>query len=255
MPTITVRLDEETRDGLQQRANEDGVTVSDFVRDLIREQVISVRSDDDRLDDGYAPDSLTPKDRQVLSLLHRILARVLPEDANGDDGDSGHQLELAQVLEAGFTEEYGVEFAGISPELSRRDSQRVNDILEMFRIAGYSLVHLEKSGTSVSEGLTEALRYQGFDHNNALEHKMASYVRHLVADSRWTEQAGVVNGPSGGNSHSPRLGLYMRMLGEYRRIIARRGPAIGRNDYLLSEDQLRAIAAERIHPDNRKGNR
>ena len=125
----------------------------------------------------------------------------------------------------------------------------------MFRIAHYSLLHLEKSGTPVSEGLASALRYRGFDHNRALEHKMSAYVKHLVDDDRWAEQVDVVHGPSGGNSHSPTLDVYMRMLAEYRRIVAGRGPAIGRNDYLLSEDQLQAIAAERIHPENRTAGR
>ena len=47
MPTITVRLDDDTRDALQQHADAERVTVSDFVRDLIREQVVRLRNDDD----------------------------------------------------------------------------------------------------------------------------------------------------------------------------------------------------------------
>lgn len=251
MPTITVRLDDETRDALQQRASADGVTVSDFVRDLIREEVVSLRSDDDH-QQGYAPDSLTPKDRHVIALLHRILARVLPEDAKDVDGDSEYQLERAQVLEEGFTQEYWLEFAGISPELGKRDSQRVINILDMFRVADYSLAQLEKAGTAVDEGLASALRYRGFDFNDSLEAKMADYVKHLIKNDRWTERAEfVLNGPTGGNSHSRVLETYLRMLAEYRRIMARRGPAPGLDGFLLTEDELKAIAAEQVHPDNR----
>ena len=47
---------------------------------------------------------------------------------------------------------------------------------------------------------------------------MADYVRHLVADDRWSERADFINGPTEGNSHSPTLQRYLRMLAEYRRI-------------------------------------
>ena len=190
-------------------------------------------------------------DRRTLSLLHRILARVLPEEANDVDGDAAYQLERAEVLEKGFTQEYWVEFAGISTELSNRDCKRVMDILDMFRIARYSLTELEKAGTPASKELVEDLRFCGFDHNDPLEGQMADYVRHLVADDRWSEQANFIDGPTGGNSHSPTLERYLRMLAEYRRIRAGR-PWSGRRDaYLLTSDELTAVAAARTHPDNR----
>lgn len=253
MPTITVRLDDDTRDALQQRADAERATVSDFVRDLIREQVVSVRADDDVTSEVPVPESLSVHDRRTLSLLHRILARVLPEEADdgNGDGDAAYQLERAEVLEKGFTQEYRVEFAGISTELSNRDCKRVMDILDMFRIARYSLTELEKAGTPGGEELVEDLRFWGFDHNDPLEGQMADYVRHLVADDRWSEQADFIDGPTGGNSHSPTLGRYLRMLAEYRRIRAGR-PWSGRRDaYLLTADELTAVAAARTHPDNR----
>lgn len=249
VPTITVRLDDDTRDALQLRADDNGVTVSDFVRGLIREQVVDLR-DDDRVE-GYAPDTLTPKDRHVLSLLHRILARVLPAEANDVDGDLEYQLERGRVLEEGFTQEYWTEFAGISSELSKRDSQRVMDILDMFRIANASILQLEEDGTPVDADVVRGLRYQGFDFNDPLEHKMASYVKFLIEDDRWNEQAEFVNGPTAGNSHSRVLEMYLRLLAEYRRIRARRRPGPGRDSYLLTADDLQAIAAQSIHPDNR----
>jgi uncharacterized protein YfbU (UPF0304 family) len=251
MPTITVRLDDETHNALQQRANERSATVSGFVRDLIREEVLSARLDEDR-HQVYAPDTLNPKDRHMLSLLHRILARVLPEDANDVDGDLEYQLARAQVLEEGFTQEYWFEFAGITPELSKRDSQRVMDILDMYRRIDYSLAQFEKAGTSVDADLAQALRYIGFDHNDALEGRMADYVKHLIENNRWTERAEFVNGPTGGDSHSRVLETYTRMLAEYHRITVRRGTDSGRDGYLLSKDELKAIAAERIDQENRR---
>jgi uncharacterized protein YfbU (UPF0304 family) len=248
--TITIRLDDAIRDAVQRRAEEGSLTVSDFVRDLIREAVMDLREADDP--DGYIPDTLSPKERHTFALLHRILARVLPEDENTDvDGDKAYQFQRAKVLEEGFTEEYWVEFSEISNELSRRDSQRVNDIFELFRITMDSIAHLRKEGIEVPEGLEDTLQFYGFDFNDNLESKMAAYVKHLVNDGRWVEQSEFVNGPTGGNSHARLLDVYLRMLAEYRRIRSRRRPTLGIRDYLLSLEELEAIAAERVHPGNR----
>lgn len=250
MATITVRLDDDVRDAAARQAAGDGVTLSDFVRDLIREAVVSVR--DDPRPEGYVPDSLSAKDRHVLSLLHRILGRVLPEDENDVDGDKEYQLDRAHVLEAGLTQEYWVEFAGIANELSKRDSQRVMDILDMFRIAGYSVKELQKQGIEVPTEVTSRLRYQGFDFNDDLESKMGSYVQYLVDKGRWQEQADFINGHDDGNSHSPMLETYMRMLAEYRRIRERRRPQLGGSSYALTLDELEAVSREWVHPERRR---
>lgn len=250
MATLTIRLDDEIRDAAARQAAEDGVTLSDFVRDLIREAVVSVR--DSPRQDGYAPDSLSPRDRHVLSLLHRILGRVLPDGEGDVDGDRGDQLERARVLEAGFTQEYWAEFAGIAQELSKRDSQRVMDILDMFRVAQYSVADLQQQGTEVPSEVTSTLRYQGFDFNDDLEGKMGSYVEYLVGGGRWQEQREFIDSHDGGNSHSPMLDTYLRMLAEYRRIRERRRPGWGSGSYALTLDELKAIADEWVHPDHRR---
>lgn len=249
MATITVRLDDETRDAVQRRAEEGGLTVSDFVRDLISEAVVDLRGADGP--DGYMPDTLSFKERHTLALLHRILGRVLPDDENDVDGDKAYQLERARVLEEGFTQEYWVEFAGIASELSKRDSQRVMDILDLFRVAGDSIALLQADGTEVPDETVRAMRYQGFDFNDAVEGKMAAYVKLLVDDGRWEEQAAFVNGPTRGNSHSRVLETYLRMLAEYRRVRTRRRPTLRSRDHALTLDELNSIAAERVHPDNR----
>lgn len=250
MPTITVRLDDEVRDALQACADEESVNVSDFVRELIRARVVSVRDPDER--EGFAPDSMTPKERHTLSLLHRILARVLPEDANDVDGDSEYQLERAKVLEEGFTQEYWTEFAGISPELSKRDAKFVMDVLDMFRVVDASIARLPEE-ESLNDGLRYSLEYQGFDHNDSLELKMANYAEFLVKDGRWEERAGFITGPEHGNSHHPTLSLYSRMLAEYRRLRQgqRKQPSVGRDRGLLNKKELELLAGSRTHPDNR----
>ncbi len=51
-----------------------------------------------------------------------------------------------------------------------------------------------------------------------------------------------------GNSHSPVLDTYLRMLSEYRRIMDSRERGVRRIDYLLSLEELEQIADARVHP-------
>jgi uncharacterized protein YfbU (UPF0304 family) len=124
------------------------------------------------------------------------------------------------------------------------------DILDMFRTIGDSIARLAHDGTPLDPELTEDLRYRGFDHNRLLEAQMVMYVRYLVENDRWAERKDFVLGAESGNSHMPTLELYLRMLAEYRRLIDSR-PRLPGSAYLLSADELRAIAAEIIHPSNR----
>lgn len=248
---MTIRLDDDIRDALTLRAEEGGMTMSDFVRELIRAAVVPVRVEDGARE-GFAPDTLSPSERHTLSLLHRILARVLPEDANGADGDPAYQLQRATVLEKGFTQEYWTEYAGINSELKKRDAKFCMDVLDMFRMIDFSITEHAKN-EPISEELAHSLRYRGFDHNDALEQKMASYVEFLISDGRWVERADFVEGPERGNSHHPTLETYSRMLAEYRRIREdqRKKPSSGRTSRGLSIEGLQALAAARVHPDNR----
>jgi uncharacterized protein YfbU (UPF0304 family) len=252
MATLTVRVDDDTRDALQEKAQNEGLTLSDLIRGLLLEAVVPVREEVGYVD-GYSPDSLDPKDRQMFSLLHRILARVLPEDANDSDGDAAYQLERARVLEAGYTLEYNMEFYGIQNELSPRDCARVMDILDMFRTIDDSIARLAEDGTPIGAEIAEDLRYRGFDHNRPLEAQMAMYVRYMVENERWEERRDFVLGRESGNSHMPTLDLYLRMLSEYRRLMDSR-PRFPGSAYLLSEDELQRIAAEMTHPANRVRN-
>lgn len=125
------------------------------------EAIVPVYEADVDHGDQPAPDTMRLADRQVLSMLHRILASVLPEDANDVDGDKAYQLERAEVLESGFTGEYWQEVAGFRTELSKRDCGRVMDILDMFRVITFSINKLEEQGVSVSEKLQRELEFKG----------------------------------------------------------------------------------------------
>jgi uncharacterized protein YfbU (UPF0304 family) len=248
---LNIRVEDRIRDQLKEMADTEGVTLSEYVRDLLMAAVIPVYERPVQHGDESAPESMRIVDRQMLSMLHRILARVLPEDANDVDGDTDYQLERARVIELGFTGEYWKEVARFRTELSKRDCDRVLDILDMFRVITFSIKRLEEQGTTVDEDAAYGLEFQGFDHNDGLESHMASYVEHLMADGRWGELQPQLKRNDDGNSHHRVLDTYMRMLAEHRRIMDARGRGFRRDDYLLSLDELEQIAAARIHPSNR----
>lgn len=253
MATISIRVDDSMRDALQAKAEAKRQSLSDFVRDRLQDAIFNFREEspnNDPYKEGLEPDSLTPLERHTLSLLHRILGRVLPADSNDVDGDLDYQLERAKVLEEGFTMEYWTEFAGMRPELDARQCAFVMDVLDMFRIALYSMNELQKEGEVVDDSLRRSLTFEGFDHNHKLESQLSEYVQFLVQDDKWTEQKEFVLGPERGNSHHQMADVYSRMLTAYREAKQSR-PKTGRKAYLLGEDDLAKMAAARVHPSRR----
>lgn len=253
MAVLNIRVDDRVRDHLKELAEDQGVSLSEYVRDLLMEAVVPVYEEEMEHGEEPAAESMRIADRQILSLLHRILGRVLPEDANGVDGDLDYQLMRATILEEGYTGEYWYETAGFRNELSKRDCGRVKDILDMFRICTYSINHLRQEGTELDDWLVRGLEFKGFDHNDALEGHMASYVTFLMRDGeRWTELHPQIKGNDDGNSHSLMLDTYLRMLAEYRRIMDGRKRGFSHHDYLLSEGELVQVCEARVHPSNRR---
>lgn len=251
MAVLNVRVDDHVRDQLKELADEEGVTLSEYVRDILLAAVVPVWAGELRHGDEPAPESMRLIDRKTLSLLHRILGQVLPENANGEDGDIEYQLERAKILEAGYTAEYWKQVAGFRTELSRRDCGRVSDILQMFRILTFSTTRLSESGEPIDEKLENRLKFRGFDHNDPLEGHMASYVEHLMGDGRWEELKPYAVASDNGNSHSPVLDVYSRMLTEYRKVMDGRGQGFDLNDYFLTREELERIAEARVHPSKR----
>jgi len=252
MAVLNIRVDDRVRDQLKEMADIEGMSLSELVRDLIMEAVVPVYEPEVEHGAEPAPESMRIADRQMLSLLHRILARVLPEDADDVDGDPEYQLMRASILEEGYTGQYWYETAGFRTELSKRDCDRVSDILQMFRIITYSIEHLATEGAPVDEDLAFHLEFWGFDHNDALESHMANYVDFLMRDGdRWSELKPQLARHDNGNSHSRMLATYLRMLAEYRRIMDSRERGFSRTDYLLALDDLQRLSEARIHPSNR----
>lgn len=248
MAVLNIRVDDQVRDELKDIADTEGVTISEYVRNLVMAAIVPGYEPEEDQGDLPAPTTMRIADRQVLSLLHRILAHVVPND---DEIDPRSQLKSARVIESGFTSEYWREVAGFRTELSKRDCERVLDILDMFRMITFSFKELEKDGTPVSEELSHQLEFEGFDGNHGLESRMASYVEFLMSEGKWPELRPQLDRNDGGNSHFPVLDEYMRMLTEHRRIKASRDRGYRRKGYLLSLEELEQIAAARVHPSRR----
>lgn len=252
MAVLNIRIDDDYRDRLRKKAEDQGISLSEYVRALVLEDVVDVRRQDELTDTETAPETMTLTERQMLALLHRISARVMPEKGETldcADGDRDDQLRLAQILEAGYTAEYFQATAGFRTELSHLDCTRVTDILQMFQIIAISAHRL---ADAADEDLTDRLRFQGFDHQDLLESRMASYVEFLMQDENtWVELRPQIEETDGGNSHHRMLDVYLRMLTEYRRIMNARTRKYSPDDYLLSLEDLQRIDRAQIHPSHR----
>ena len=253
MPMIAIRLTEHEHAAVKRAAEEEGVTLSDFVRTAVYAALpASQRPDAMRGGEVPSPDSIPLKERQQLVLLHRILAHVLPEDANGYEGDREYQMQRAEVMEKGFTGEYHMEVAGFSQELSKADSVLLMDILDMFRFITASREQLAEEGISLDPQVEYDLTFSGFDFHDPLEAQMAEYTEYLMDNDRWTELREQFESEDHGNSHTPMLAVYRRMLGEYRTIMSTRQPgSLGRR-LKLSAKELTQIHYATIHPSHRQ---
>lgn len=253
MAVLNVRVDDHVHEGLKELADDKGVSLSEYVRDLLREAVLPLGRDDDgeAHGDQPAPDSMRLFERQVLAELHRIHAYLVPEDGAEADGDPGYQRRRAEILESGFTGEYWLEVAGFETELSRLDSRRVIDVLQMFRVITFSIADLPEAD-ALDDTAAYRLRFRGFDHNDALEGHMARYVEYLMRDGRkWTELRPQIEASDNGNSHMKMLGVYQRMLAEYRRIVDARDRRFGSDDWKLNKADLVKVSEAAVHPSNR----
>jgi uncharacterized protein len=172
--TVTIRIDDDPRDDLEEIARTRGLTLSDLLRGQI----------DGLLDRGVpmrdaVPHALSCPQRHVLSQQHEVLALLQADD----EQEPEHDHAMATVLREGCAGEYGDVFADMRSEMARSECKLLWDILDR------------------------------------------------IGDN--------------GNSHSPRLPSYRRMLAEYTPIYEQaakgaRGYAL--NAALLTVDELKRVA-------------
>jgi uncharacterized protein YfbU (UPF0304 family) len=214
--TLTLRVDDATRDALELLAQGRGTNVSAMLREAIdgllgRTPVAAMSS---------APKSLSMLDRQQLILQHEILKRL---DAKDLHEVKRHEERIA-VLQHGFTTEYRQEFIGIHEELTPAEGALVMEILDMFTVLEAALGRLDDAALAeLGEGAEYTLRFAGFDLNDAQESRLAGLAEHLVASGRWSGLAyHFEDEGDGGNSHMPVLQIYRRMLLGYQAVVAER---------------------------------
>jgi uncharacterized protein len=238
MATVTIRLDDDTREELEEIARTRGVTLSVLLRDQIDALLgrhVPMRDD--------VPHTLSFQQRQVLAQQHEILALLHADD----EYESRHHRTMAEVLREGYAGEYGTVFGAVQPEMSRSECRLLWDLLDMFRILGASIDRLAADDrAALGDDNEDRLRFGGFDLNDSREGRLLGYVRHLVHTDRWTEiKPRFAHIGDNGNSHSPRLPTYERMLAVYMPIYkdgarGNRGHSI--NAWLLTVDELKRVA-------------
>lgn len=244
MPTITLRVDDQTKDDLDALARSRDTTITDLLRPLVDE--LTGRATERP---GVHPVHLSPVERRILSLQHEILGKLDP------DLEQHHRLR-SEALDAGYAAEYAEEFAGVEPGLTARDCELVQDILDMFRILKASTDRLGPAAvTSLGKHAGALLAFHGFDANDRVEGRMRSYARYLLETDRWTDLATDFEQNDGGNSHRRTLPTYRRMLEAYEPLFNAKteGRGFGPDQCLFNADELAAVARAAIHPDNRQG--
>lgn len=237
MANISMRVDDEVRDQLESYARATGSSLSDLLRRAI--DIMLERDDERPWRRADMPQTLSVLDRHKLVLHHDALALLAEDDYERD----WHQRRV-RVLQRGYTLEYGDEFQGIEPELSRADCHLVFDILEMFRILQVSFDRLDPdAAATIGEGAKARLSYAGFDFNDSREGRLADYVDFLVSTDRWTEQRDFLEKHDRGNSHAPMLGRYQRMLQVFQPIWKRKldAPGFSPEQMMLSAQELQTM--------------
>ena len=143
--------------------------------------------------------------------------------------------------------EYDRVFSAMPPEMSRSECKLLWDILNMFRVLGASVDRLSADDrAALGDDNEPRLRFGGFDLNDSREGRLLGYVHHLVDTDRWTEiKPRLAEIGDNGNSHSPRLPTYERMLAVYKPIFedgarSERGHSI--DAWLFTIDELKQVA-------------
>ncbi|WP_082556343.1 YfbU family protein [Aeromicrobium sp. Root472D3] len=243
MATISIRVDNETRDQLESYARARGSSLSDLLRRAI--DTVLERDPTRPWDRSDVPPTLSVLDRRILQLHHQTLALVASDPVEREES-----MRQAYVLERGYTLEYANEFGRLEPELSRADCLFVFDVLDMFRILDASFRKLAASGFVHAGTVSNYVRFRGFDVNDSYEHALAGYVHFLTLTDRWPEHREFVE-ETGGNSHMPMADRYRRMLSVYKPMRTRRvhGAGSSPSDMLLSSEEVRRVVDAAVGPE------
>lgn len=243
MATVTIRLDDDTRDRLAAAAEARGLTLSTYIRDALEVHLELEPSEDLEERPGGGGVVLTTYERKVLQMLHRITLAT-HGDLDRSYYDAEGEVRMIKVLEGGFASEYDQEFADIDESMPRAECELVWDILDMFRVIKASVDALGEDGWTMlgMEGAESKGTFRGFDLNDSQESRLLAYARYLIASDRWAEQAEVFSRENdGGNSHRRMLPTYRAMLRVFKPLW--REAVRGARWHLSPEDLKRVLLA------------
>jgi uncharacterized protein YfbU (UPF0304 family) len=250
MAHLNLRVDDHTRDLLDALARARGDTPSGLIRELIN-GALGLLQDSDRPRDDTTPRSMSAIERRSLAMQHEGLAHLTQTEEADGGWESQYHRDMVEVLSRGYTAEYYKTFQMIQREMTDRECDLVHDILEMFMQVERSVGELtDEERASLGDHYEFALRFRGFDFNDSQESRLASYARYVIEDGRWEFLADRFdNQHERGNSHSPALATYQRMLSAFRPIWKTKVESYGgRNEYLLSAEELSQIIAAWPYP-------
>lgn len=149
---------------------------------------------------------LSKLDRLIMSNQYRILEKLIPEEAE-------YYERNRKAIEEGYTLHYEQLTEFLYDELAEEQCKEVLDILDMYRALTFSFQRLEDK-TGIKEYY---IKFPGFDGNDELESKMMGYTRYFINDlNRFDELRDDSRFPDY-NSHCKMLGIYRRMLEEWKR--------------------------------------
>lgn len=237
MAVITLRIDEDTKDWLEAAAEDAGLTLSDLVRRGI-DTIIGRSEADSEAGKERPAYPLSSVDRAILARLEDILGRL-----DEDEHERKRHQKAIDILENGYTADYGEVMFGLNQQLTETQCRLVWDTLDMYRIIRASLGRFDENARSnFSPYETE---FPGFDLNSPEESPLLGYARHLIADDRWNDLADRFSSDNDyGNSHSPRLANYRAMIACWHQVQRdkRARTAGGSLDwYLLTPEEVEAI--------------
>jgi uncharacterized protein len=128
--------------------------------------------------------SSLPVERLQLANQFKILEKLYPDDAE-------HYAASREIVEHGYSIEYGDVFANIFTEMCFEECEYVYDVLDMHRalICSFNALR-DKDGLTLKD-----VSFKGFDGNS--KSKCHSFVEYLQKEGKWTETL-----IGGLNSHS-----------------------------------------------------
>jgi uncharacterized protein YfbU (UPF0304 family) len=165
---------------------------------------------------------LDTKDRLILSNQYKILESLYPNEACD-------YKQHRTIVEHGYELFYSELTTHIYDGLNDNHCREVLDILEMYRRLSCDYKQLKDRGDINATDV----KFGGFDGNN--ESSYLLFHEFLIEQGKFSESPA-------GNSHTPSLAIYRRMLEDWK-------PR--RNKDQLNLADIQAIVKARIHPDNR----